>query len=140
MIVGLTTLVTTLLTDVTLVVTLVVAFVVDVTVLTDELSANVEFEENTTLYAVELPSAHCSSTMCGPLNADAYVQDCIHDREPEVRLVVVQFSGVMMPHDAPTTQEVPTSGELALAPNRSSTVTGGAMQPPTPMYEAYDNV
>ena len=132
--------VTTLLTVVTLVVMFVVAFVVDVIVLTDDVSAKVEFAVMTTANVVELPSAQCSSTVCGPLNAATYVHDCTHECEPEVRLVVVQFSGVMVPHDAPTAHEVPTSDELELAPNRSNTVTGGAMQPPTPMYDAYDSV
>ena len=131
--------VTTLLTVVTFVVMFVVAFVVDVTVLTGDDSAKVEFAVMTTAYVAELPSAQCSSTVCGPLNADTYVHDCTQDREPAVRLVVVQLSGVMVPHVVPTAHEVPTSDELELAPNRSNTVTGGAMQPPTPMYPALVN-
>ena len=67
MMVGRTTLVTMLLTVVTFVVILVVTFVVDVTVLTNDVSAKVEFAVNTTLYIVELPSVHCSKTVCGPL-------------------------------------------------------------------------
>ena len=74
--------VSTLPTVVTFVVTLVVAFVVDVTELTDDVSANVEFAVKTTAYVVELPSAHCSVTACGPLNADTYVHDWMHDCEP----------------------------------------------------------
>ena len=95
----------------------------------------VEFAVKVTAYTVALPSEQCSTTACGPLNADTYVHVDVHTRPPPDTVLddAVQFSAANDTQlDAPA-HVLAASGALEFAPNTDSVVVGGGRQPPTPM-------
>jgi len=102
---------------------------------------NVEFDITDTLYRVTTDTfdiAHTSVTECGPPYTDAKRQYDTHDApDNDTYDAVVTFNTLYVTHPASLAQLVLFDTKLAYTWYK---LNGDAMQPPTPVNDAYVNV